>query len=40
MDPRLLALPHIRGDFSRINVCPRRRQALLARYATAASARP
>lgn len=39
MDPRLLALPHIRGDFSKVNVCPRRRAALLARYpAQAASA--
>jgi alkane 1-monooxygenase len=40
MDPRLLALPHIRGDFSRINVCPKRRDALLARYGAVASARP
>jgi alkane 1-monooxygenase len=40
MDPRLLALPHIRGDFSRINVCPKRRDALRARYGAAASARP
>ncbi len=35
MDPRLLALPHVRGDFSRINVDPARREALMARYATA-----
>jgi hypothetical protein len=33
MDPRLLALPQVRGDFARINVCPRRRAALRARYA-------
>ncbi len=37
MDPRLLALPHIRGDFAKINVCPRRRAALLARYGTQAA---
>ena len=36
MDARLLALPHIQGDFSRINVDPSRRDALLARYASAA----
>jgi alkane 1-monooxygenase len=35
MDARLLALPHIRGDFNRINVDPSRREALLARYGTA-----
>ena len=35
MDPRLLALPHVRGDFSRINVDPSRRGALMARYAAA-----
>jgi len=38
MDPRLLALPHIQGDFSRINLDPKRRDALLARYGTMASA--
>ena len=37
MDPRLLALPHIRGDFAKINVCPRRRASLLARYGTQAA---
>ena len=37
MDPRLLALPHIRGDFGRINVDPKRRAALLARYAPQAA---
>ena len=36
MDPRLLALPHVRGDLSRINVDPKRRAALL-RYAASAS---
>jgi alkane 1-monooxygenase len=33
MDKRLLALPHIAGDFSRINVVPSRRAELEARYA-------
>lgn len=32
MDPRLLALPHVNGDLDCINVDPRRRQALYARY--------
>jgi len=32
MDPRLLALPHVRGDLDRVNVDPRRRAALQARY--------
>ncbi len=35
MDRRLLALPHIQGDFSKINVLPARRAALEARYADA-----
>jgi alkane 1-monooxygenase len=35
MDPRLLALPHVRGDLARVNVDPARRQALLARYGPA-----
>jgi alkane 1-monooxygenase len=33
MDPRLLALPHVRGDLERVNLDPRRRAALLARRA-------
>ena len=32
MDPRLLALPQVRGDFGRINVDPAARDALIARY--------
>ncbi|MBL0085392.1 MAG: alkane 1-monooxygenase [Ideonella sp.] len=32
MDPRLLALPQVRGDLSRVNVDPRAELALLARY--------
>lgn len=37
MNRRLLALPHVRGDFSRINVEPRRRTSLEARYSTVVS---
>lgn len=37
MDPRLLALPQIAGDLSRVNIDPRRRQALLARYGSTAA---
>jgi alkane 1-monooxygenase len=42
MDPRLLALPHVRGDLTRVNIDPRRRAAILVRYARGASqaARP
>jgi len=32
MDPRLLALRHIGGDLDRVNVDPRRREAIYARY--------
>ena len=32
MDPRLLALRHVAGDLGRINIDPRRRDALVARY--------
>jgi alkane 1-monooxygenase len=32
MDPRLLALPQVRGDLGRVNVDPRARERLLARY--------
>ena len=32
MDRRLLALPHINGDFERINIAPGKRAALEARY--------
>ncbi|MEM7612066.1 MAG: alkane 1-monooxygenase [Pseudomonadota bacterium] len=38
MDKRLLALPHVQGDFSRINVDPARREALIARYSDATPA--
>ncbi len=38
MDPRLMALPHVQGDLSRVNVDPRRRAALQARYGLGAPA--
>jgi alkane 1-monooxygenase len=37
MDPRLLALPQVQGDLDRVNVCPRRRAALQARYGAQAT---
>ena len=41
MDKRLLALPTVRGNLSRVNICPRRRAAIFARYgAGAGSAAP
>jgi len=35
MDPRLLALPHVRGDMRKINIDPSAREAILKRYALA-----
>jgi alkane 1-monooxygenase len=35
MDPRLLALPHVRGDMRKINIDPLAREAILKRYALA-----
>ena len=35
MDKRLMALPQVQGDLSRVNVCPRRRAALQARWGVA-----
>ena len=32
MDKRLLALPHVRGDLGRINICPRARPRIVAAY--------
>jgi len=32
MDPRLLALPHVAGDLNRINIDPRHRDQIVARY--------
>ena len=32
MDPRLMSLPQVRGDLARVNVCPRARAALQARW--------
>jgi alkane 1-monooxygenase len=33
MDQRLLALPHIKGDMTKINIDPAKRDALLKQYA-------
>ncbi len=38
MNPRLLALPHVNGDLSRVNIDPKRRAAIEARYGASASA--
>ncbi len=35
MDRRVLALPHIAGDFDKINIAPGRRAALEAKYGNA-----
>lgn len=32
MDPRLMALPHVKGDLARVNVDPRSREKIQARY--------
>ena len=32
MDHRVLALPHINGDLSKVNICPRKRAAIMTRY--------
>jgi len=32
MDPRLLALPHVRGDLDKVNIDPRKRDRILARF--------
>ena len=32
MDKRVLALPHINGDLSKVNIAPGKREAILARY--------
>jgi alkane 1-monooxygenase len=37
MDPRLLALPHIRGDLSLVNIQPSKRDAIIACYGTPAA---
>lgn len=33
MDKRLLALPHIQGDLSKVNICPKRRAFIIKKYA-------
>ena len=32
MDHRLLSLPHINGDLSKVNICPNKRDAIIAKY--------
>jgi alkane 1-monooxygenase len=32
MDHRVLALPHIQGDLSKVNICPSKREQILAKY--------
>jgi alkane 1-monooxygenase len=32
MDPRLIALPHIQGDLSKVNIAPSKREQIMARY--------
>jgi len=39
MDPRLMALPHVRGDLDKVNIDPRKRAQILARYSSAPSLR-
>ncbi|MBL8352377.1 MAG: alkane 1-monooxygenase [Burkholderiaceae bacterium] len=34
MDPRLLALPQVEGDLGKVNIDPKRREALVKRYGT------
>lgn len=38
MDPRLLALPHIRGDLNNVNIDPRKRAAIETRYGSVSGA--
>jgi alkane 1-monooxygenase len=38
MDHRLMALPHVQGDLSRVNVDPKRRRTIEARWRQAAPA--
>jgi hypothetical protein len=33
MDPKLLAIPHINGDFSKINIDPKHKARLMSKYA-------
>lgn len=40
MDPRLLALPHVKGDLERVNIDPRVREKLYARYGQPGDLRP
>ena len=35
MDKRVLALPHIQGDLSKVNIDPAKREAIYAKYGDA-----
>tara|TARA_B100000900_G_scaffold306786_1_gene265416 strand:+ start:145 stop:330 length:186 start_codon:yes stop_codon:yes gene_type:complete len=39
MDHRLMALPHIGGDITRVNIDPDKKELLFAKYATSESKR-
>jgi len=32
MDHRVLELPHIQGDLSKVNICPSKRESIFAKY--------
>ena len=32
MDKRVLGLPHIQGDLSKVNICPKKREPIMAKY--------
>ena len=36
MDERVLGLPHIQGDLSKVNICPKKREQIMAKYGATA----
>jgi alkane 1-monooxygenase len=32
MDKRVLGLPHVQGDLSKVNICPKKREQIMAKY--------
>jgi len=32
MDERVLGLPHVQGDLSKVNICPKKREQIMAKY--------
>ena len=36
MDERVLGLPHIQGDLSKVNICPKKRERIMAKYGATA----